>query len=295
MNHMDKHRELILPYPLEATIPTGPDLRPEIPANSVERQTHHSKLTRKHIRTHEDPYAFLKHFDTVFLIDDSKSMEKHWNEVGILLEKIAPICTERDPNGIDIYFVNHRPRGYHMYAAFGLDADRSGYLHIGQVTGAPGMRDNVAGIFGRIKELGSHCRLDRRLSYILDRYVHDYERSRRHHGAGSGNTIRPLNLIVITAGITDDNPYDTLIRTARKLDILGAPPYQVGVQFFRVGDDEGARQALDIADNVLSDALDIRDIVDTTTWSGKLGDLSPDAVLKVVLGAVERSIDKQGE
>ncbi|OTB10079.1 hypothetical protein K445DRAFT_44862, partial [Daldinia sp. EC12] len=216
-------------------------------------------LKRKHIRTREDPYAFLKHFDTVFLIDDSKSMKNHWSEVGTLLEKIAPICTERDPNGIDIYFVNHRPRGYYI----------------------------------SIKQLKSRCRLDRRLGYILDQYMRDYEQSRKDKSMGLGNTLRPLNLIVITAGITDDNPYDTLIRTARKLDILGAPPYQVGVQFFRVGDDEGARKALEVADNDLSDALDIRDMVDTTTWSGGLGDLSPDAVLKVVLGAVERSIDKQ--
>ncbi|KAI1648911.1 uncharacterized protein F4817DRAFT_47851 [Daldinia loculata] len=293
MDHVDERLESSLPYPLESTIPASPDLKPKRSAKPVEHKKHHAKLTRKHISTPDDPYAFLKHFDTIFLIDDSKSMEKHWGEVGMLLEKIAPICTERDPNGVDIYFVNHRPRGYLMYAALGFDADRSGYLHIGQSVGVPEMRDNVAGIFGSIKKLGSHCRLDRRLSYILDRYVHEYERSRRDRGTGSGNTVRPLNLIVITAGVTDDNPYDTLIRTARKLDILGAPPYQVGVQFFRVGDDEGARQALDFADDGLSDALDIRDIVDTTTWGGKLGDLSPDAVLKVVLGAVERSIDKQ--
>ncbi|KAI1481020.1 hypothetical protein F4774DRAFT_67134 [Daldinia eschscholtzii] len=295
MDYMNEHQESLLPYPLESTIPAGPDPKPEIPVNSVKLQTHPSKLTRKHIRTREDPYAFLKHFDTVFLIDDSKSMKNHWSEVGTLLEKIAPICTERDPNGIDIYFVNHRPRGYYMYAALGFDQERSGYLHIGQAVGVPGMRDNVAGIFSSIKELKSRCRLDRRLGYILDQYMRDYEQSRKDKSMGLGNTLRPLNLIVITAGITDDNPYDTLIRTARKLDILGAPPYQVGVQFFRVGDDEGARKALEVADNDLSDALDIRDMVDTTTWSGGLGDLSPDAVLKVVLGAVERSIDKQNE
>ncbi|KAI0104474.1 hypothetical protein F4814DRAFT_90170 [Daldinia grandis] len=291
MDRMDERHESFLPYPLESTIPASPDLKPEVFEKLFEHKKRHTKLPRKYVIEPDDPYAFLEHFDTVFLIDDSKSMEKHWGEVGMLLEKIAPICTERDPNGVDIYFVNHRPRGYLMYAALGFDADRSGYLNIGQSVGAPGMRDNVAGIFASIKKFGSHCRLDHRLSYILDGYIHEYERSRRGRSTGSGDTIRPLNLIVISAGVTDDNPYDTLIRTARKLDVLGAPPHQVGVQFFRVGDDEGGREAFEIADDELSDALDIRDIVDTTTWTGKLGELSPDAVLKVVLGGVERSID----
>ncbi|KAI8965375.1 hypothetical protein F5Y11DRAFT_8807 [Daldinia sp. FL1419] len=292
---MVERQESFPPYPLEPTMPPGPYLNPDGSANSTGNKRRQNKLTRKHITTDEDPYAFLRHFDTVFLIDDSKHMFKHWGEVGLLLEKIAPICTERDQNGIDIYFVNHRPRGYYMYTALGLGADRSGYLHIGQSVGVSNMRDNVAGIFDSIKKLGSHCRLDHRLSHILDRYVRDYEQSRKDGGTESSSTVRPLNLIVITAGITDDNPYDTLIRTARKLDILGAPPYQVGVQFFRVGKDEQACQALDYADDYLSDALDIRDMVDTTTWSGHLGDLSPDDLLKVVLGAVERSLDKQGE
>ncbi|KAI1777230.1 hypothetical protein F4818DRAFT_439589 [Hypoxylon cercidicola] len=244
-------------------------------------------LTRKHVTTSEDPYAFLKHFDTAFLIDDSAAMGNYWSQVGALLDQIAPICTEHDRNGIDIYFVNHHPCGYVFYNLIGSPKDRAGYQNIGQVMGSPSMRDNVAGIFSSITPQGK-CRLDHRLSHILDGYIDEMRRQLRR-----GHKIKPLNLIVITAGITDDNPIDTLTRTARKLDEMKAPSYQVGVQFFRMGQNENARQALEFVDDDLAEAMDFRDMVDTVTWSGKPGELSPDAVLKVVLGAVERSIDKQ--
>ncbi|KAI1387850.1 uncharacterized protein F4822DRAFT_444392 [Hypoxylon trugodes] len=235
-----------------------------------------------------DPYAFLSHFDTVFLIDDSANMLPYWNEVRSLLSQIAPICTERDRDGVDVYFVNHHPRGYLFYAALGQQALRSGYKHIGQATGVPGMRDNIAGIFESAKPSGK-CKLDHRLSCILDEYVSTY----KYHVKCYGRHLRPLNLIVITAGITHDNPVDTVIRTARALDELGAPAWQVGVQFFQVGNVEDGRQGMEYADEVLSDALDIRDMVDTVTWSGRIGELSPEALLKVVLGAMQRSIDRE--
>jgi adenosylhomocysteinase len=56
----------------------------------------------------DDQYAFLRSFDTVFLIDDSGSMAgRSWRETGKALETITPICTQRDADGIDIYFLNH--------------------------------------------------------------------------------------------------------------------------------------------------------------------------------------------
>ncbi|KAI1371096.1 hypothetical protein F4677DRAFT_457424 [Hypoxylon crocopeplum] len=248
-------------------------------------------LGREYSITPEDPYAFLEHFDTAFLIDDSAAMEKYWGEVSALLGSIAPICTERDPDGIDIYFVNHHPRGYYMYAALGLDQDRSGYKHIGQATGSLAMCDNVAGIFNRVKPHGK-CKLGHRLSYILNRYVRDYAWSAQRAGH-TGPIVKPLNLIVISAGDTDDNPNDTLIHTAKKLDELEAPEYQLGIQFFQIGDSEAGRQAMEFADDTLAEAMGFRDMIDTVTWSGdKPGELTPEAVLKVVLGAVHRSIDK---
>ncbi|KAI2633089.1 hypothetical protein GGS26DRAFT_66712 [Hypomontagnella submonticulosa] len=278
---MDHHHTSPLPYPLESTIPTGPNAEHEdsTPRRQASREGDNFKITRKHIGTPTDPYAFLRHFDTVFLIDDSAGMAEHWHEVGVLLERIAPICTEHDPNGIDIFFVHHRPRGHWLYS------ERSGYRNIGLARGAPGMRDNVAGIFAGVTP-GGKSKLGGRLAYILDNYMREYERGRR----GGGN-VRPLNVIVMSAGEYEDHPDKTVLRTARKLDQLGAPSYQVGVRFFVIGANEEARRAVEAIDDDLSEG--VRDIVDMVTWSGKPGELSPDNLLKVVLGAVERSIDKQ--
>ncbi|EXM13006.1 hypothetical protein FOTG_18522 [Fusarium oxysporum f. sp. vasinfectum 25433] len=61
------------------------------------------------ITSAEDRYAFLSTFDTIFVIDDSGSMAgRSWREVREALSTIAPICTSHDPDGIDVYFLNHR-------------------------------------------------------------------------------------------------------------------------------------------------------------------------------------------
>ncbi|KAI0888121.1 uncharacterized protein GGS22DRAFT_93428 [Annulohypoxylon maeteangense] len=276
------------PYPLDT--PSDGTLMPDENHHRSWRTGTHTKLERKDIYT-SGPYTFLSYFDTVFLIDDSAAMVEHWDAVGKLLGQISGVCAEHDRNGIDMYFVNHRPRGYYLYATIGRKKERGGYFNIGKTAGdACDNCDNVAGIFRAVRPHGG-CRLDHRLSAILDPYMEEYIR-RVKDGVQQAENLRPLNLIVITAGVTDDNPYDTLIETARKLDFYHAPPYQVGIQFFRVGDDDDGRRAMDFADHGLAQTLNLRDMVDTVTWTSEPGELAPDAVLKVVLGAVERSIDK---
>jgi len=233
----------------------------------------------------------------VLLTDDSDSMQSSWDEVGDILRIIAPIITEYDRDGITIEFVNHRANGYHL-------TGRSGYKHIGLVKGRLDMCDSVAGIFHHVKPKGRKCRIDKRLASILDPYVNnknslrnEYETTLRESG-GRKRPV-PLNIIVITD--CDWEPEDNLFndngaiaRTARKLDLLGAPPYQVGVQIFRVGD--YGRAAIDdddvrFLDDGLWKRMGVRDIVDMTTWTGEPGELSPEGTLKVVLGAVRRSVD----
>ena len=60
----------------------------------------------------DDPYAFLASFDTVFLIDDSGSMQgKSWRETKDALETIIPVCVQHDADGIDVHFlVSRQPR-----------------------------------------------------------------------------------------------------------------------------------------------------------------------------------------
>ncbi|KAI8625926.1 hypothetical protein F5Y19DRAFT_488663 [Xylariaceae sp. FL1651] len=270
-----------LPYPLESTISAPPFERAE--EQYQPRLGEPVKL--EHIAKLEDPFAALKFFNTLLLIDDSESMQQCWDEVGDIIRKITPTCIEYDPNGIDIEFVNHRASGYYI-------TGRSGYAHIGLVKGRLDMHDSVAGIYHNVKPKGK-CRMDTRLASILDPYVNEYETQVRR--SGGKRRPAPLNIIVISDLEWDsrEDGFGTIIRTARKLDILRAPPYQVGIQLFRVGD--AAREMSDAAVRYADDLVwreeGVRDMVDLTTWTGKPGELSSEGTLKVLLGAVRRSID----
>ena len=268
----------MLPYPENSTIPSGPSAEPD-------RQAHHAgygkKFTRKDVTSDEDPFAYLRHFDTAFLIDDSESMRPYWGEVRELLNAIADLCVTYDKNGIDVYFVNHRPRGSFFTGKYG-------YKNIGNTNGEVEFHDNIAGIFHNVEPKGK-CRLGEVLGRIFDDYLHELYAVLRYT---ESKYLKPLNLIVITAGHCDDNPFRYLLGCAKRLDELDAPPYQLGVQLFQIGQDEGVRQKWEYADEDLTETRGFRDIVDTVTWTGNPGELSAEAVLKVVLGSVCKSLDK---
>jgi uncharacterized protein YegL len=111
--------------------------------------------------------------------------------------------------------------------------------------------------------------------------------------------VKPINIIVITDGVPSDDVESVLVAGAKKLDKLEAPPYQVGVQFFQVGSEPGAREALRELDDGLAELTDggVRDMVDTVSWDGNSGRqgniLTADGILKTVLGAVVRRIDRR--
>jgi len=107
---------------------------------------------------------------------------------------------------------------------------------------------------------------------------------------------KPVNVIVITDGCPTDDPEAVIVQHAKRLDKIEAPSYQVSVQFFQVGRDSDASQALRELDDDLSEQ-GIRDVVDTVTWdvkdSTREHELTADGILKVVLGAVIRRLDRK--
>ncbi|KAK9416927.1 putative VWFA domain-containing protein [Seiridium unicorne] len=237
--------------------------------------------TEPGITEQEDQFAFLAHFDTCFLIDDSKAMKRYWDEVIDLIRAVVPLCADRDTTGIDIYFGNHQPAGSLL-----LGIGRQGYRNIGLVTGMPDMHDNVEGIFNGVQPTGRH-RITDRLRLLLEDYMLSYHRSVQE----TGSTVKPKNIIVVTAQRLSQRVTHAVHRTAKQLDDLDAPSYQLGIQFFQIGDDEEARKDMQFLDDKLPVQQGVRDIVDTATWTDGPGKLSADGVLKVVGGAVRRSID----
>lgn len=233
-------------------------------------QTSAVAVTGAPLASDSDPYAFLKSFDTIFLIDDSGSMAgRSWRETSAALETITPICTARDADGIDIYFLNH--------------PDSSIYRN---VTAA----STVVEIFQTVRP-GGATPTGQRLNKILRPYLQRYEQA--------PETTKPVNIIVITDGEPSDDVESPIIQAAKKLDKLDAPAWQVGIQFFQVGKEPGAREHLKQLDDGLKDLAgddELRDIVDTVPFTGD-GDaeLSAAGVLKIVLGAVNRRLDRQSK
>ena len=68
----------------------------------------------------------------------------------------------------------------------------------------------------------------------------------------------------------------------------------MGIQFFQIGEEKGAVEALEELDDGLKDANGVRDIVDTVPCKGSYGSgLNADGVLKVVLESVKKRLDRK--
>lgn len=235
----------------------------------------------------DDQYSFLKEFNTIFLIDDSLSMkaERRWEETQKAISAILPICMEHDDDGIDVYFLNHRTQdpGDESRGVAG-----TGYRNVQDAQVVKNMfkfvRPSMATPTGM------------RLDHILRAYLRNYE-AQVHLNDGNVYCVPPINIIVITDGQPTDEPGEIIAQAARVLDEMRAPPHQIGIQFFQVGCDPHATLALQELDDELCRREGIRDMVDTATFNGAnkadQPTLTADGILKVVLGAVKRKIDRK--
>ncbi|KAG6360211.1 hypothetical protein INS49_011267 [Diaporthe citri] len=241
-----------------------------------------SRLSAITVTTPEDQYAFLSSFDTIFLVDDSGSMVgRSWREVQSALSSITPICTAHDADGVDIYFLNHRS----PYPASQSQGKASGgYANVKDVSA-------VDRIFTSVRP-GGMTPTGTRLNHILKAYLRHYEAAvERAGGDPDATDVKPINVIMITDGVPSDDPESVLLSVAQKLDRLEAPPHQIGVQFFQVGNEPGAADALRTLDDDLAEmGGGVRDMVDTVSLSQTT--LSGDGILKVVLGAVVKRLDR---
>ncbi len=230
------------------------------------------------VSNYDETLAFLRCFDTMFVVDDSAHMAPYWADVGWLLGMLSSVCAKHDPDGIDIYFLNHRPKSLLPTRS----VRKSGYRGIGGPDAKKDSSKSAAAIFKKVKP-GGKCNLGARLAKILNWYCEKLK-------ADDENAA--LNLIVITAGVFEDDVRTPLVNVARMLDDLKMPEHQVGIQLFNIGrPDAAVQQTFEYLDDELHKETRTRDIVDTTSWSGQSGTLSSDDLLKVILGAVVKKLD----
>lgn len=194
-----------------------------------------------------------------------------------MLRSITPICTAHDSDGIDLYFLNHKSS-----VAGPPDKAKDGYYNINSP-------EAMEAIFKSVRPYGT-TPTGTRLQTILKPYVASLS------AAKDPEDVKPVNIIVITDGRPTDDPESVIVANAMKLDKLEAPPHQIGIQFFQIGCDKDATEALRELDDDLA-GQGVRDIVDTVTWDDTASSssrvLSADAILKVVLGAVIRRLDRK--
>lgn len=255
------------------------------------------KLTEELFLNDPDPLNFLKYYDTVFIIDDSGSMVEpdgtngltRWEETKLAIAAMVPDCVKRDEDGIDIYFLNDR------------DKDQK------QIKSAT----EVMGIFDGFKPKGL-TPLGAKLGLILEIYLDEYQKKHLF--------VKPVNFIVITDGepstlcleIIRQNP-NTPGQDHVKLSIAKAivrlqhirtktpKQTQIGIQFFQVGQDPGAKEFLANVDNKLCTFMGISeewDIVDTCTFDKESGGrpiITKEGIYKVLLGAINKRMDLMKE
>ena len=194
---------------------------------------------------------------------------RSWRETSEAIATIAPICTAQDKDGIDLYFLNAR--------------DSPSYHNITRTS-------EVQRIFESVRPGGATF-TGRKLDNILRPYLRECEANQSQL-----EKVKPLNIIVITDGVPSDDPETVIVSYAKKLDKIEAPGWQVGIQFFQVGNERGAAEALEeLDDGIHNRGEDIRDIEETVPWRSSNGStgLNADGILKVVLGAVNRRLDRK--
>ncbi|KAL9093818.1 MAG: hypothetical protein Q9159_000120 [Coniocarpon cinnabarinum] len=221
----------------------------------------------------DDPFAVLSAFDTVLLVDDSSRMSGPlWKKTAKAIEAIAPICVHHAQDGIGLCFLN---------------ACEHNDMHV----------NSVAHIKEVLEDIQPHGRTptDRRLGRLLKQYLDRLKAAR-----SAPESVKPLNIIVITAGRPSDEKELEweLEKAAKRLDNMRifdgepAPAHQVGVQFFQIGNASGAKRHLKYLDDELHRRTGCRDIVDTvpSRWFRRYNRA---LILKTVLGGVVKEYDAQ--
>ncbi|KAH8834346.1 hypothetical protein DL96DRAFT_1756936 [Flagelloscypha sp. PMI_526] len=211
--------------------------------------------------TQEDALEMLRSYDTVILVDDSRSMlGARWREAGNALGELASLAGQYDPDGIDIYFLNSPREGR-------------------------GLKDirKVNKLFMEVSPTGA-TPIGARLERLIKTYIDRLEQS------SVPDSIRHVNYIVITDGSPTDEPADVIIHAARRLDKLNRPLSQLGIQFVQIGNSKSATKYLQGLDDELKDAP--RDIVDTTPFTGQ--ELRGHTFVKILLGGINRRVDRKG-
>ncbi|KAI0331305.1 hypothetical protein GY45DRAFT_1345436 [Cubamyces sp. BRFM 1775] len=220
--------------------------------------------------TIEDALETLRKYNTVIIVDDSGSMSKGglWTEARDALAALADVASKYDTDGIDVCFLNNKKTGTNMTSAL-----------------------QIRRMFDSVLPRGA-TPIGEKLEELLLFYLDSLDAAKASGGQAAVRNIKPVNYIVLTDGVPTDDPASVIAAAAKRLDDGRYPLSQVGIQFVQIGSHRAATEYLRTLDDELQGEYHVRDIVDTTPYLG--GRLNADTIIKILLGGINRRVDKRG-
>ncbi|KZW04150.1 hypothetical protein EXIGLDRAFT_758449 [Exidia glandulosa HHB12029] len=214
----------------------------------------------------EDPLVLLSKYDTIVIVDDSGSMlGERWQEARDALVGVVDAVSRYDLTGIELHFLNNP---YKCNVRSSSDIEKA---------------------FCTVNPEGATPTGEKLEELLLD-YMERLEASKQLT-AIPAVPVKPVNFIILTDGAPTDDPETVIVTVARRLDARHFPISQVGIQFVQIGDDAGATAALQELDDELARTHGVRDIVDTTPYSGTV---TAETLAKILIGGINRRVDKRG-
>ncbi|KAG9008063.1 hypothetical protein FRB90_009103 [Tulasnella sp. 427] len=182
-------------------------------------------------RANEEDLAILKKYDTVFVIDDSGSMEgARWESAREALKEVVQMAVKWDKNGVDIHFLNS-PKS------------------VTSCTKA----ERVTKLFDEVKPSG-WTPTGARLKQLITPYLNSLSSNRFTKLFKA--PPKPRVYVVITDGVATDRGdlrvEKVVLKFMERLDECQAPITQLGIQFLQVGNDRAACVELQKLDDKLS-------------------------------------------
>lgn len=201
----------------------------------------------------------LNRRDHVFIIDNSPSMRQYWPQVLRVLEVLAYITKEKDPNKLELYFT--------MKAGRFSGSSSTELVNAARPRKATDKATGLSDLYPRIHDIFS-----------------DYKKNLRRKSFLGTSSRRPMSLYILTDGNWQP-PRDTeecIAQLVRDLDM--SDQYQVGIEFIYFGNNRDGRARLEHLDDGLKEEFNLKwDIVDTEPADGN--------ILKMLLGAINKWFD----
>ncbi|MBW0478702.1 hypothetical protein O181_018417 [Austropuccinia psidii MF-1] len=224
-----------------------------------------AKMTKINHHPENNLLGTLKRVKTKFLVDDSASMslDGKWEAAKKVLGTLVDTASKYETGGVEVDFLNY-PKS--------LRSVKDKATIIKQLK--------------FVQPVGESTPIEVKVEMILHHYLEKLE----YVAITNKTFLKPLNLIILTDGITDD--VDSLIwiirETSSRLDAAHFRLNQIGIQFVIIGDESCVARVLRVLDDQLQTKYGVsRDMVDVTRFLGKT---TNSFVIKCLLGGIDRDV-----